>query len=220
MRRAEHDRGDHLEQRAIAAGGAVLEHVFVRTRQQLARDVLERLPRERIGRRVAGGERDEIAASARAARPCAGSRTPASRRRAARSASRNSIMRGPPPGPPQAVLDAHRRKAAQVIPILRQVRAERGERQVFEHEPAQQPRGDLQRHHRQPDERHERDQSEARGGHDRRNRGDDHQEEDDAEDAGDLAQADADELCHPRHRLRGRRDPRPRSPSASAGRGN
>ena len=41
------------------------------------------------------------------------------------------------------------------MPVLRKIGAERRERQILEDEPANQPRGDLQRQDREPEERHD-----------------------------------------------------------------
>ena len=77
--------------------------------------------------------------------------------------------------------------------VVREVRAQRGEREVLEDDAADEPRRELQRQHGEPDERDERNQAEAGGRQNRRDRRDDHHEQHDAEDGGDLAQMAPDE---------------------------
>ena len=96
------------------------------------------------------------------------------RRRRGTGTCRRSIMRDVVPGAARRPGSGTRRRpsGAQVVAVLRQVGAERGQRQVLEDEAAQQPGGDLQRQHGEADERDERDQAEAGGREDRRDRRD------------------------------------------------
>ena len=54
--------------------------------------------------------------------------------------------------------------------VVREIRAERGQREVLEDDAAQQPGGQLKRNDGEPDEGHEGDEPEAGGRQDRRGR--------------------------------------------------
>ncbi len=83
--------------------------------------------------------------------------------------------------------------SALVVTVVCQIRAECREREVLKDEASQQPSRDLQRQHRKPDERHERDHPEPRRREDRSDGRDADEQQDDAEDAGDLPQPSAHE---------------------------
>ncbi len=79
---------------------------------------------------------------------------------------------------------------------MRDVRAHRREGEVLEDEPAQQPRRGLERQHRNAGQRHERDEAQPRGGHDRHGRGQHHQPEHDGEDRDHAPAARAEQRRH------------------------
>ena len=84
-------------------------------------------------------------------------------------------------------------RAAEIVTILCEVGAERRQRQILKDDAAHEPGRDLQRHHRDGDDRDEANEAEAGGREDRRGRRQQHQQQDDAEDPGDLAHARAQE---------------------------
>ncbi len=75
--------------------------------------------------------------------------------------------------------------------ILREVGAERGQREILKDEAANQPGGNLQRHDGDGDDRHEADEAQSGRREDRRSRRQQDEQQHDAEDAGDLADARA-----------------------------
>ena len=79
--------------------------------------------------------------------------------------------------------------SALVVTVVCQIGAECGEREILKDEAPQQPSRNLQRYHRETDERHERDDAEPRRRQDRSDRGDGDEQQDDAEYAGNLTQA-------------------------------